>query len=360
MAGLGGMRGGLVAGWRSRRACHRRSPGCRSGFATANRRIGVTTNGETATYRLFVGDPLPLRHHGNEFELGAEPVTLPIPHWPAEAPPTQPPGREPRAVRESSSWNDRRPAVRSGSAPARFPRTLSKMSHDEHPDEALEQRPAKLSDKTYEKRCSGCSASWSSCRSGCATRGLKLCVLFEGRDAAGKGGTIKRIVERTNPRVVRVVALGTPTEKEKTQWYFQRYVAAPARRRRDRALRPRPGTTAPASSTSWDSAPRTSTRSSCARARVRADADPLGDRAREVLVLGERRGAGAALPGAHRGSREAVEAEPDGPRSRASGGPTTRGPRTRCSATPTPSCRRGGWSTPTTSGARGSTASATC
>ena len=44
--------------------------------------------------------------------------------------------------------------------------------------------------------------------------GLKVCVLFEGRDAAGKGGTIKRIVERTNPRVVRVAALGTPTEKE--------------------------------------------------------------------------------------------------------------------------------------------------
>ena len=51
-----------------------------------------------------------------------------------------------------------------------------------------------------------------------------MCVLFEGRDAAGKGGTIKRIVERTNPRVVRVVALDKPTERERTQWYFQRYV----------------------------------------------------------------------------------------------------------------------------------------
>ena len=48
---------------------------------------------------------------------------------------------------------------------------------------------------------------------------------FEGRDAAGKGGAIKRIVERTNPRVVRVVALAKPTERETTQWYFQRYVA---------------------------------------------------------------------------------------------------------------------------------------
>src|SRR5436309_445435 len=56
-------------------------------------------------------------------------------------------------------------------------------------------------------------------------KGLKVCVLFEGRDAAGKGGTIKRITEPLNPRVCRVVALGTPTEREKTQWYFQRYVA---------------------------------------------------------------------------------------------------------------------------------------
>ena len=54
---------------------------------------------------------------------------------------------------------------------------------------------------------------------------LKVCVLFEGRDAAGKGGTIKRIVERTNPRIVRVVALDKPTEKERSQWYFQRYAA---------------------------------------------------------------------------------------------------------------------------------------
>jgi polyphosphate kinase 2 len=55
-------------------------------------------------------------------------------------------------------------------------------------------------------------------------RGLKVVVIFEGRDAAGKGGVIKRITERLNPRVCRVVALGTPTEREKTQWYFQRYV----------------------------------------------------------------------------------------------------------------------------------------
>lgn len=53
---------------------------------------------------------------------------------------------------------------------------------------------------------------------------LKVVVIFEGRDAAGKGGVIKRITEPLNPRICKVVALGTPTEKEKTQWYFQRYV----------------------------------------------------------------------------------------------------------------------------------------
>jgi polyphosphate kinase len=55
--------------------------------------------------------------------------------------------------------------------------------------------------------------------------GLQVVVIFEGRDAAGKGGVIKRITQVLNPRICRVVALGTPTEREKNQWYFQRYVA---------------------------------------------------------------------------------------------------------------------------------------
>ena len=54
--------------------------------------------------------------------------------------------------------------------------------------------------------------------------GMKVVIVCEGRDAAGKGGAIKRITEHLNPRYARVVALGTPTEREKTQWYFQRYV----------------------------------------------------------------------------------------------------------------------------------------
>jgi polyphosphate kinase 2 len=55
-------------------------------------------------------------------------------------------------------------------------------------------------------------------------QGLKVVVIFEGRDAAGKGGVIKRITQHLNPRICRVVALAAPTEREKTQWYFQRYV----------------------------------------------------------------------------------------------------------------------------------------
>jgi polyphosphate kinase 2 len=56
-------------------------------------------------------------------------------------------------------------------------------------------------------------------------RGLKVVVVFEGRDAAGKGGAIKRITQRLNPRVCRVAALPAPSERERTQWYFQRYIA---------------------------------------------------------------------------------------------------------------------------------------
>ncbi|PZP44638.1 MAG: polyphosphate kinase 2, partial [Azospirillum brasilense] len=58
-----------------------------------------------------------------------------------------------------------------------------------------------------------------------AQNGLKVVVLFEGRDSAGKGGAIKRITQRVNPRTCRVVALPAPSDRERTQWYFQRYVA---------------------------------------------------------------------------------------------------------------------------------------
>src|SRR5256885_16733627 len=86
-------------------------------------------------------------------------------------------------------------------------------------------KPSKLPLRVYEKNMARLQRELVKLQEWVRQENLKVCVLFEGRDAAGKGGTIKRIVDRTNPRIVRVAALGTPTEKEKTQWYFQRYVA---------------------------------------------------------------------------------------------------------------------------------------
>jgi len=81
-----------------------------------------------------------------------------------------------------------------------------------------------LNKKKYEKELKKLQVELVKLQEWIRQRGLKVVVLFEGRDAAGKGGVIKRITQRLNPRVCRVVALGVPTEREKTQWYFQRYV----------------------------------------------------------------------------------------------------------------------------------------
>ncbi|MDX6603483.1 MAG: polyphosphate kinase [Solirubrobacterales bacterium] len=85
--------------------------------------------------------------------------------------------------------------------------------------------PIKLSKKGYEKELGRLQTELVKLQEWAVHEGLKVVVVFEGRDTAGKGGVIKRITEKTNPRVVRTVALGTPTDREKTQWYFQRYVA---------------------------------------------------------------------------------------------------------------------------------------
>ncbi len=82
----------------------------------------------------------------------------------------------------------------------------------------------KLSKKVYEDELEKLQIELVKLQEWIKFKGLKVVVLFEGRDAAGKGGTIKRIIQSLNPRICSVIALGTPTEKEKTQWYFQRYV----------------------------------------------------------------------------------------------------------------------------------------
>lgn len=83
----------------------------------------------------------------------------------------------------------------------------------------------KLSRKVYEEELNKLQIELVKLQEWIKHEGLRVVVIFEGRDAAGKGGTIKRITQTLNPRICRVVALGTPTEKEKTQWYFQRYVS---------------------------------------------------------------------------------------------------------------------------------------
>jgi polyphosphate kinase len=83
----------------------------------------------------------------------------------------------------------------------------------------------KLSNKFYEQELARLHIELVKLQEWVKHQGLKVVVIFEGRDAAGKGGVIKRITECLNPRICRVVALGVPTEREKTQWYFQRYAA---------------------------------------------------------------------------------------------------------------------------------------
>ncbi|WP_420917145.1 polyphosphate kinase 2 [Dictyobacter halimunensis] len=89
-----------------------------------------------------------------------------------------------------------------------------------------QRRPAdKLSRKQFEKELKHLQVELVKLQSWVVHKGLKIVVLFEGRDAAGKGGVIKQITERVSPRIFRIVALPTPTEREKTQMYFQRYIA---------------------------------------------------------------------------------------------------------------------------------------
>ena len=87
------------------------------------------------------------------------------------------------------------------------------------------REPRELNKRQYEKELERLQTELVRMQEWIVEAGLRVVVLFEGRDTAGKGGVIKRITEKTSPRVIRTVALTTPTEREKTQWYFQRYVA---------------------------------------------------------------------------------------------------------------------------------------
>jgi len=85
-------------------------------------------------------------------------------------------------------------------------------------------KPQKMADRAYGKALKGIYVELVKWQYWIKQQGLRVVIVFEGRDAAGKGGTIKRLMEPLNPRGCNVVALPAPSDREKTQWYFQRYV----------------------------------------------------------------------------------------------------------------------------------------
>jgi polyphosphate kinase 2 len=91
--------------------------------------------------------------------------------------------------------------------------------------DSKDDAPPRLSRKRYERELLRLQAELVSMQEWVRAAGARLLVIFEGRDAAGKGSAIKRVTEFLNPRVARIVALPMPTERERGQWYFQRYVA---------------------------------------------------------------------------------------------------------------------------------------
>ncbi len=99
------------------------------------------------------------------------------------------------------------------------------MSEEKKPGKKKRKnKPYKIPNDLYEKELHRLQVELVKLQEWIKYKGLRLVVIFEGRDAAGKGGVIKRITQYLSPRVCPVVALATPTEREKTQWYFQRYV----------------------------------------------------------------------------------------------------------------------------------------
>ncbi len=107
-------------------------------------------------------------------------------------------------------------------APPPSPAPVATMLRDVPQVPPEEQTP--ITKKNYEKELAKLQIELVKLQEWIKFKGMKMVVIFEGRDAAGKGGAIKRITESLNPRICRVVALPAPTEREKTQWYFQRYV----------------------------------------------------------------------------------------------------------------------------------------
>ncbi|MCO6452577.1 MAG: polyphosphate kinase 2 [Caldilineales bacterium] len=114
---------------------------------------------------------------------------------------------------------DKKKKKREDQSPVSLPVTYAEPA----PEAESEPKP-KMSNKEFEKELEKLQVELVKMQEWVKATGAKVCVVFEGRDTAGKGGVIKRITERTSPRVFRVVALPAPTEREKSQMYFQRYM----------------------------------------------------------------------------------------------------------------------------------------
>jgi polyphosphate kinase 2 len=104
---------------------------------------------------------------------------------------------------------------------------MTKSTEDDKSEAKYSSMPPfnKMGRKEYERELAMLQVELVKLQEWIKEKGLRVVVVFEGRDAAGKGGVIKRITQRLNPRVVKVVALGTASDRERTQWWFQRYVA---------------------------------------------------------------------------------------------------------------------------------------
>jgi polyphosphate kinase len=135
------------------------------------------------------------------------------------------------ARRASDKRQKDKPAKRGKEKPAGRKKDAARSA--QHGDEShngrgpmtvtVEEAPPRMKRATYDKELATLDVELARLQEWIRHAGLRVVVIFEGRDAAGKGGTIKTISASLNPRICRVVALGTPTERQKTQWYFQRY-----------------------------------------------------------------------------------------------------------------------------------------
>ena len=179
--------------------------------------------------------------------------------------------------------------------------------------EETDDRPEKFPSKLYEKELARLQVELVKMEEWGASTGMRLVVIFEGRDAAGKGGAIKRMTEHMNPRITRHVALPKPTERQTTQWYFQRYVEQ----------LPAAGEIVLFDRSWYNRAGIEHVLGFCTACRVlpvpaavpdlRAAARGRRHHPDQVLVLGERRGAGAPVRGADHRPDASMEALGDRP-----------------------------------------------